>query len=154
MLTDAVEKYKNHPGIKAIKASLSQTDRFEFSHVYPWDVMEQIEAIDPSKPNSGNIPVKILQNSKDILIPYLTDCINAAINNCNFPNDLKVADVSAGYKRGVQTDRSNYRPISVLPPISKIVERLIGSQINFFFENKLSNLLSAFIKGIVRKMHY
>ena len=65
--------------------------------------MEQIEAIDPSKSNSGNIPVKILQNSKDISIPYLTDCINAAINNCNFPNDLKLADVSAGYKRGVQT---------------------------------------------------
>ena len=79
--------------------------------------MEQIEAIDPSKSNSGNIPVKILQNSKDISIPYLTDCINAAINNCSFPNDLKVADVSAGYRRGVQTARSNYRPISVLPPI-------------------------------------
>ena len=105
MVTNAVEKYKNHPGIKAIKASLSQTERFEFLHVYPWDVMEQIEAIDPSKSNSGNIPVKILQNSKDILIPYLTDCINAAINNCNFPNDLKVTDVFSGYKRGVQTDR-------------------------------------------------
>ena len=58
-----------------------------------------------------------------------------------------VSDVSAGYKRGVQTDRSNYKPISVLPPISKIFERLIGSQINVFVENKLSNLLSAFRKG-------
>ena len=78
-------------------------------------MIEQIEAIDPSKSNTGNILVKILQNSKDIfLISYLTDCINAAINNCNFPNDLKVADVSARYKRGVQTDRSNYIPISVL----------------------------------------
>ena len=35
----------------------------------------------------------------------------------------------------------------VLPPISNIVERLIGSQINVFVENKLSNLLSAFRKG-------
>ena len=120
MVTNDIEKYNNHPGIKAIKASLSQTDRFEFSHVSPRDVMQQIEAIDPSKSNSGNIPMKILQNSKDIVIPYFTDSINAAINNCNFPNDLKVADVSAGYKRGIKTDRSNYRPISVLPPISKI----------------------------------
>ena len=109
--------------------------------------MDQIDAIDPSKSNNGNVPVDILQNSKDILIPYLTDCINAALNNCKFPNDLKVADVSAGYKRGVQTDRSKYKPISVLPPISKIFERLIGSQINAFVENKLSTLLSAFRKG-------
>ena len=67
MVTNAVGKYKNHPGIKEIKASLSQTDRFEFSHVYPWDVMEQIETIDPGKSKNGNVPVDILQNSKDIL---------------------------------------------------------------------------------------
>ena len=41
--------------------------------------MDQIDAIDPSKSNSGNIPVKILKNNKDILVPYLTDCMNAAI---------------------------------------------------------------------------
>ena len=62
--------------------------------------MDQIDAIDPSKSNSGNIPVKILKSNNDIFVPYLTDCINAAINNCSFPNDLKVADVSAGFKRG------------------------------------------------------
>ena len=55
----------------------------------------------------------------------MTDCVNSAIGNCNFPNDLKVADVSACYKRGVQTDRSSYKLVSVLPPISKIFERLI-----------------------------
>ena len=98
--------------------------------------------------------MKILQNSKDILIPYLTHCINAAIKNCNFPNDLKVADVSAGYKRGVQIDGSNYRPMSVLTPISKIFERLIGSQFSVFVENncQISYLHSE--KVIVRKMHY
>ena len=47
----------------------------------------------------------------------------------------------------LQTDRSNYRPISLLLPILKIFERLIGSQLNGFLENKLSNLFSAFRKG-------
>ena len=60
---------------------------------------------------------------------------------------MKVADVSVGYKKGVQTDRSNYRPISVLSPVSKIFERLIGLQLNGFLENKLSHVLSAFRKG-------
>ena len=73
MVANAVEKYKNHPSMKAIKASSPQTQQLKFSHVYPWNVMDQIESIDPSKANSGNIPAKILKNSKDILAPYLTD---------------------------------------------------------------------------------
>ena len=147
MVSNAVKEYKNHPSIKVIKISSPQTDQFKCSHVYPWNVMDQIESIDTSKANSGNIPVKILKNSKDTLVPYLTDCINIAINNCDFANDLKITDVSAGYKKGVQTDRSNYWPISVLPPIAKIFERLIASQLNGFIQNKLSNRLSTFRKG-------
>ena len=66
MVTNAAEKYRNHPSVKAIKASSPQIDQFKFSHVYAWNVMDQIESIDPSKSYSGNIPVKILKNSKDI----------------------------------------------------------------------------------------
>ena len=47
----------------------------------------------------------------------------------------------------MKTEKSNYRPISVLPAISKIFERLIGSQINHILDNKWSNLLTAFRKG-------
>ena len=99
MVSNAVKKYKNHPSIKAIKASSPQTDQFKFSHVYPWNVMDQMESIDSSKANSGNTPLKVLKNSKDILVPYLTDCINAAINNFDLPSDLKISNVSAGYKK-------------------------------------------------------
>ena len=84
---------------------------------------------------------------KRLWVPYLTDCINAAINNCCFPNELKVADVSPCYKKSLKTEKSNYRPMSVLPAISKIFERLVGSQINQFLDNKWSNLLTAVRKG-------
>ena len=79
--------------------------------------------------------------------------MNAAIHNCSLPDNLKVADVSAGYKRGVQTERSNYRPISVLRAISKIFERLIGSQINPFLRINYQISYQHSEKGIVRKMH-
>ena len=81
------------------------------------------------------------------MIPSITDCINAAINNYCFPAKLKVADVSLCYKRGMKTDKSNYRPIRVLLAISKTNGRLIGSQINHFLDNKLSNISTAFRKG-------
>ena len=128
MVTNAIEKDKNHPGIKTIKTSKRQEEKFRFSHIHPRNVKDELEALDPKNSNSGNIPIKSIKDSKNIVVPYLTDCINAAINNCRPPNELKVADVSPCYKKGMKTEKSNYRPISVLPPaISKIFERLIGS---------------------------
>ena len=72
--------------------------------------------------SSGKVPVRIIKDSKNIIVPYLTDCINAAINNCCFPNELKIADVSPCCKKGIKTERPNYRPISVLPAISKYLK--------------------------------
>ena len=41
----------------------------------------------------------------------------------------------------------NYRPISILPPISKIYEKILFKQINLFFQDKFSDLLCGFRKG-------
>ena len=51
--------------------------------------MRQIELLDKSKSNSGSIPTFILKDKKDIVCPYLTDCINSAIFDCNFPDEQK-----------------------------------------------------------------
>ena len=60
MVTNAIKKYKNHPSIKAIKTSMRQDEKFRFSHVHPGYVKDEIEALDPKKSNSGDIPVKII----------------------------------------------------------------------------------------------
>ena len=48
------------------------------------------------------------------------------------PNSLKIAKVIALHKSGDKTDPNNYRPISLLPVISKIYERIIYNRINHF----------------------
>ena len=78
---------------------------------------------------------------------YLADCINTAISNCHFPNELKWADIIPVFKKGETYDKENYRPISILPTVSKVFERVIFDQINKFMENKFSNLLCGFRKG-------
>ena len=109
--------------------------------------MIKIEALDNSKSNSGNIPTKIIQEAKEVICPYLTDCINATMDNCCFPDKLKEADVCAIHEKDDTCQKVNYRPISSLSAMSKIFERIMSEQINQFFLGILSSLLSGFRQG-------
>ena len=143
----ATEKYNNHPSIVAIKSKVQIEKKFEFNNVNLLNVMIKIEALDNSKSNSGNIPTKIIQEAKEVICPYLTDCINATMDNCCFPDKLKEADVCAIHKKDDTCQKVNYRPISVLSAMSKIFERIMSEQINQFFVGILSSLLSGFRQG-------
>ena len=69
-----------------------------------------------------------------------------SIETSVFPDSLKAAEVSPVYKKGSTVDKKNYRPISVLPSVSKIFEKVIVHQLSSFFESKFSPLLSGFRK--------
>ena len=56
MVTNAITKYKNHPGIKAIKTSIRQDEKFRFSHVHPWYVKDETAALDPKSRTVGTYP--------------------------------------------------------------------------------------------------
>ena len=51
-----------------------------------------------------------------------------------FPDRMKIAKVIPIYKAGDNTDVNNYRPISVLPCLSKVFEKLLLKRLNSFFE--------------------
>ena len=73
-----------------------------------------------TKANSGCIPTKTLKEVKDMVFPYLTDCINSAIYDCKFPSELKEAELCPLLKNGDSNHKPNYRPISVLPVTSNL----------------------------------
>ena len=56
--------------------------------------------------------------------------INQSISCGFFPDELKIAKVTPIYKKGDRSDPGNYRPISILPTLSKIYERHVASQIH------------------------
>ena len=55
-----------------------------------------------------------------------------------YPEKLKWADVKPAHKKGSHTDKENYRPISILPNISKIYERCLFKQLTNYFEDYFS----------------
>ena len=83
----------------------------------------------------------------DTAAATLHELFKKSLSNCEFPKDLKLADIKPVFKNKNYLDKANYRPASVLPPISKIYEELLQKQISNFIENILSPYLCGYRKG-------
>ena len=74
-----------------------------------------------------------------LLSPSVSDPLSHLVNLCFssgvFPHELKVATVTPIFKSGNKENPGNYRPISVISPISKIIERCMYQQISDFLKN-------------------
>ena len=148
MVLRAINKYKHHPSVRVINQHLlPNANVFQLSLVNPTEVMRQIDLLDPTKPNSGRIPARTLKAIKEMVCPYLSDCINSAIYDCNFPSELKEAELCPLFRKGDSNHMGNYRPVSVLPLTSKIYERVLKGQIYLYFKNRFSRILCGFKEG-------
>ena len=69
------------------------------------------------------------------------------LENKQFPENLKLADITPVYKKNDPTLVENYRPVSVLPSVSKIIERIIQKQFSSHVSEFLSPYLCGYRKG-------
>ena len=121
-LTTIIKKFENHPSIMKIKSKYAIQEKFSVKPVTVKDVENIIKNIPNNKASGGEIPLNILKQSR-FTYEMLTDCINDAIVGENiFPDSLKFADITPVHKKDETTNKENYRPVSVLPLISKIFE--------------------------------
>ena len=78
-----------------------------------------------------------LKDGAEILSIPVTQLCNLSMSLGLFLNDCKTAKLVPLYKKGSKTDPKNYRPISLLPPLSKIIRKIIHDQTQTFLtENK------------------
>lgn len=85
-----------------------------------------------------DIPVPVIKKSKKYLIRPLLHVINSSFISGIFPDKLKVAKIRSVFKKGSESDPSNYRPLSILPTFSKIFERVMYSRlVDFLNKNGL-----------------
>ena len=120
----------------------ANTEHFKTIFVEPTNEIEIFNIINKLKPsNSHDIygsNVKIIKYIAPTISKVLAFLINKCIDEKTFPKSLKIAKVVAVHKKGNVGDINNYRPIAILPILSKIFESVLKERLVTFFEiNKL-----------------
>ena len=111
------------------------------------DISKTITSLDSTKKTSGVIQTKIIKLANKEICKDIAKYIYESIKKNEFPNELKAADITPTFKKEDPPNKENYRPVSVLPTISKIFERVLFDQFTKFSNKFPSPLLCGFRKG-------
>ena len=105
-------------------------NKFVFYCITPEDVYSELIKINVNKSTGlDGISPNILKISAPVICDSITHIFNLSLCTGNFPSRFKIARVTPVYKTGEVTDMNNYRPISVLPTLSKLFEKFVYSQL-------------------------
>ena len=142
-----LDKYKNHPSIKLIKAK-NNSQVFKFSQIGIEEFKKSFQSLDPKKAaQNDDIKTNLLKKNVDFFVKHARDDINDSIRSSKFPNELTQADIAPAHKKKSKFYKDNYRRISILPNVSKIYERCLYDQIATYFEHIFSRYQCGFRKG-------
>ena len=110
------------------------------------EVIKVVKNLKDSKAVGGDIPTKILKEC-EFTFNIITTCIKKAIETGNFPDSLKMANITIVFKKEDPLDKSNYRPVSILPLLLKAYERFTYNQLSEHSNNFLNEVLCGFLKS-------
>jgi hypothetical protein len=80
----------------------------------------------------------VIKKCHSKIITVLTHIINLSLSTGNFPDQLKITKVKPLYKKGLDTDIGNYRPISLISVFSKIMEKVMYGRLLSFLKKTIT----------------
>ena len=129
-IDDIINKYESHHSILKIKENAEVENKFFFNDITTNNFKDELYKLDSKKASTENdIPTKILIKSGDIVRGHLTNIYNNSKRENKYPQSLTVADVTPIHKIEERTLMKNYRPVSLIPTVSKLFERNMYNQI-------------------------
>ena len=101
------------------------------------EVKEALRTLKPNKsPGYDNISSNVVNETSDIFFTPLKYIFNLSLQQGIFPEKLKIAKVSSIYKNNEEFLLTNYRPISVFPCSSKLLERIMYNRLFKYLSEK------------------
>ena len=122
------EKLKNF-----VQNKLPPEANFEIPPVSTSFVQKQLDALDPSKATGlDGLSAKFLKLGSSVIATPVAKILNLSIATGICPDNFKKAKITPCFKKGDKSDMSNYRPISVLPLLSKLIEKHVAENLKSY----------------------
>ena len=131
---------------------LSDSDgRFELNTTSSSNVRTLLSKLGKSKATGlDKISARLLRECSDLIANHLCSIFNQSIVTGVFPDEWKLSKVIPLFKRGERSDLNNYRPISIIPVVAKVFERIVYDQLYEYLTD--NNLISSHQSGF-RTLH-
>ena len=111
----------------------TENQNFTFSPTAEVEILKLLKDTNPDKAAGiDNLSGRILKHGGVVLALPTSDLCNLSMKRLRFPLDRKIAKLKPLYKKGSKTDRKIYRPVSLLPLVSKVIEKVIHNQTEIF----------------------
>jgi hypothetical protein len=117
--------------LRCIEAKWKHSEKtFDFKKVNVSTVIQKIRQLGTNKATGfDDIPAKLIKTAAKQLAPGLTSIFNQCIDESVFPDDLKFANIMPAFKAKDPLCSDNYRPISILTVLSKVLEGNLNDQL-------------------------
>ena len=149
--TDAIQNilksFHNHPRLIKSRQLTNNQAKFPFQRVSVHTVKNVIEGLSSNKATAGEIPIKNLKES-GFTFEYWTSCVDEAISSCKFLDSLKLSNIVTVHEKKDPADKCNYSPVSILPLLSKVFEKIMYDQLYIYIINFLNELICGFRKAL------
>ena len=121
---------------------------FSFHFVTLEETLNEVVLLrDKKASEASGIPVKLIKENRDLIAYFILHNFSNALSCSEYPASLKYADITPIFKKDDKTDKTNYRPISILPNLSKIYERFMQNQMYPYLNQIFSKYQCGFRKG-------
>ena len=114
---------------------------FELTAVGRPFALKQLKCLKLKKVSGlDGLPARLLKDSAVVIADCVTHLVNLFIESGTVPSEWKQAKVVPLFKSGNKDDLDNYRPMSILPILSKILEKAVFHQLHSYLSEKLPPL--------------
>ncbi len=113
---EIVARHKDHPSVKWVKTNVEGKSVFNFVTVTSDVIYKKLSGLNGKKATGvDQIPPRLVKAGAAQLCEPIATLVNMSITQAVFPDMLKRAEVLPLFKKGDATNKSNYRPVSILP---------------------------------------
>ncbi|CAH1277196.1 Hypp9498 [Branchiostoma lanceolatum] len=128
-LTDGMPAPQENP----LRHIPEPTKTFSFESVDESTVLNELGRLKTKRATGlDKIPSKLLKDSAPVIVKPLTHIFNLSLATGQVPTDWKEAQISPIHKSGNRANVANYRPVSVLSVMSKVMEKFVENQVKWF----------------------